>query len=107
VKEIVDITYQTIDVVPELLSIGEEVRHLDRYQGEFMLAADQTESLSALAEQTADLQDFALDDRIAAFWTDDPSYAEYLVTTFETVWKDAVDAKKQIGQLQEQDRPQA
>jgi hypothetical protein len=107
VRGITDISSPYISVVRQLLDIGEEVRHLDRYQGEFMLVADQRDSLSSLAQQTADLRDLALDDRIAAFWTDDPSYAEYLVTTFETVWKDAVDAKKQIEQLLEQDRPQA
>ena len=101
VRGITDISSPYTSVVRELLDIGEQVRHLHRYQGEFMLIADQTDSLSSLALQKADLRDLALDDHIAAFWTDDPSYTEYLMTTFEAVWKDAVDAKKHIEQLLE------
>jgi hypothetical protein len=79
------------DVVPEHLNNGEEVRLLDRYQGTFMLVADKRESLSSINVKGNDL---SLDDRIVAFWTDNQSYADFLVATFEAEWNEAVDAEK-------------
>jgi len=39
------------------------------------------------------------------FYTDDPVFADYLVSTFEMFWKQAVTAEERIQELLEQ-RPQ-
>jgi len=44
---------------------------------------------------------------MAALWTDDPTYAEYLAATFEMLWKQSVLAEERIKELQEQGPPQA
>lgn len=39
-------------------------------------------------------RDLALDDRVIGFRTDDPTYAEFHIATFEAAWNEAADAKK-------------
>jgi hypothetical protein len=84
------------DAARKFLDIGEEVRHIDQFQGALMLVADKRESISSL---NVSIEDLSLDDRVVAFWTDDSSYAEYLIATFEDAWKEAVDAKKRFQEL--------
>lgn len=101
VRGITSVSSPYISVVRELLDNGEDVRHVDQYPGEFMLVADKSKSISSIAQQKVDMRDLTLDDRVAAFWTDDPSYAEYLLTTFEAAWEEAVDAKRRIQELEQ------
>jgi hypothetical protein len=44
---------------------------------------------------------------MAALWTDDPAYAEYLAATFEMLWKQSVPAEERIQDLLEQGPPLA
>jgi hypothetical protein len=90
VRGITQISAPDVRVVRELLDIGEDVRHIDQYRGEFMLVVDGRESVSSIPQQIVDIGDLSLDERVVAFWADDPSYAEYLTTTFESTWKEAV-----------------
>jgi hypothetical protein len=99
VRGITQISETYLRVMRELLDIGEDVRHVDQYRGEFMLVVDKRESISSIPQQIVDIGDLSLDERVVAFWTDDPSYAEYLTTTFEASWKEAVDATKHIEEL--------
>jgi hypothetical protein len=71
-----------------------------------MVVVDKRESIS-IPQLNVDLGNLSLDDRVIGFWTDDPSYAEHLSSTFEAAWKEAVDAKKRIQELLEQGLPQA
>ena len=43
---------------------------------------------------------------LTALWTDDPIYAEYLASTFEMLWAQAVPAEERIRELLEQGPPQ-
>jgi len=90
VRGIVDHAGSRLDLVPEHLNNGEEVRLLDPYQGTFMLVADSRESISAM---TVSADQLALDDPIVVFWTDNKVYAEFLSSTFEAAWNRAVEAK--------------
>jgi hypothetical protein len=84
------------DVIRQLVDLGGQVRHLDHYQGAFMLIGDNKESISSVY---LNLEELSLDDQITAFWTDDETYADYLMVTFEAAWKEAVDAKKKLEGL--------
>ena len=99
VRGITQISETDLRVVRELLDIGEDVRHVDQYRGEFMVVVDKTECISSIPQQSVNIGDLSLDDRVVGFWTDEPAYAEYLITTFEAAWKEAVDAKKRIEEL--------
>jgi hypothetical protein len=96
VRGITEISGTYRDVVRERLDNGEELRHIGQYQGSFMLVGDKKESISSI---NVNVDDLSLDDRVVAFWTDDPSYAEYLISTFESAWKEAVDAEKRLQEL--------
>jgi len=101
VRGITQISETDLRVVRELLDIGEDVRHVDQYRGEFMVVVDKTECISSIPQQSVNIGDLSLDDRVVGFWTDEPTYAEYLITTFEAAWKEAVDAKKRLEELQQ------
>jgi len=102
VKTIVDISYPIIDNVKELLSIGEEVRHIDQH-GVMFVVFDRKHSITAISIA----ESASLNAPQTALWTDDPAYAEYLSSTFEMLWAQAVPAEERIRELLEQGSPQA
>jgi hypothetical protein len=87
--------------VQALLDIGENIRHVNEYQGEFMLVVDKRESISSIPQQNLDLDNISLNDQIVGFWTDDLTYADYLVTSFEAVWTTAIDANNRMREILE------
>jgi len=95
VRGITKISGTSLDIVRKLLNNGEELRHIDQYQGAFMLVGDEKESISSINVNA----EFALDDPIVAFWTDDQAYADFLTATFEVAWNEAVDAEKRVREL--------
>jgi phosphatidylserine/phosphatidylglycerophosphate/cardiolipin synthase-like enzyme len=96
IRGITDISYPYIDIVRERLDIGEDVRHFEKYQGEFMLIGDVRQGLSSI---NIDVESLSLDTPVVALWTDDPTYAEYLMSTFEVAWEQAVPAAQRIEEL--------
>jgi hypothetical protein len=106
VRGITQMSATDLHLVRELLNIGEDVRHVDQYRGEFMLVVDRRESISSIPQQNIDVRDLTLSERVIGFWTDEPDYTEYLITTFEAVWNEAVDAKERIQERLDQGPPQ-
>jgi len=102
VKVIIDISYQIIDVVQELLSIGEEVRHIEKH-GVMFVVFDRKQSISAIH-----IPDSAsLNAPMTALWTDDPAYANYLATAWEVLWEHSIPAELRIQELLAQGPAQA
>jgi hypothetical protein len=95
VRGITKISGTSLDVTRRLMDNGEEVRHIDQYQGAFMLIGDKKESISSINVNT----EFSLDDPVVAFWTDDQAYADFLTATFEVAWNEAIDAEKRVHEL--------
>ncbi|MGA9079188.1 MAG: hypothetical protein WB581_03000, partial [Halobacteriota archaeon] len=85
-----------LDPVRKLLDSGEELRHIDQFPGAFMLVGDNKESISSM---NINAENLTLDDPTVALWTDNKAQAEFLTTTFETAWNEAVDAKKRLREL--------
>jgi sugar-specific transcriptional regulator TrmB len=102
VRAIIDISYTVIDHVREMLSIGEEVRHIDRH-GVMFVVYDRKHSIMPLHIATS----ASLNAPMTALWTDDPTYALYLASTFEMLWEQAIPAEERIQELLEQGPPQA
>ena len=46
-----------------------------------------------------DVESLSIDTPVVALWSDDPTYAEYLMSTFETAWEQAVPAAQRIEEL--------
>ena len=103
VRGIADISYPYIDAVRERLDFGEEVRHYGQYEGMIFLIGDKRESVSSLNIEPGLL---LFDGPATAFWTDDPTYTEYLVSTFETAWGQAMPAAQRIEELLKEGPPQ-
>ena len=81
VRGIIEISPPYVKVVSELIHIGEDIRHAEHYGGSlFMLVGDNRQSISSLQ---VSVEDLSLDDQTAAFWSEDPDYAAYLLTSFE------------------------
>jgi len=103
VRAIIDISYQYIEPVREMLSIGEAVRHIDRH-GLMFVVFDRKICISAI---NAEVKRVSLNEPVSGLWTDDPAYAQYLAATFEMVWNQATDAEERIQQLLKEGPPKA
>jgi len=101
-RGITEISYRLIDTIRHLLDIGADVRHFGDYRGAYFGVFDKKYCIRAI---NIDVQHRRLDASLSMFYTDDPVFADYLVSTFEMFWKQAVTAEERIQELLEQ-RPQ-
>ncbi len=83
------------------LAMGEDLRHSDLTYEFFMSVGDRQQSLSTI---NVGVSEYTLDTPITAFWSDDPTYAEYLLTSFENAWSRAVPAAQKVEELLAQER---
>ncbi len=102
VRGIADFSYQYIGELRESLDMGAEVRHFPQ-QGIFMLVRDRQESISSMS---IDVERLSIDTPIVALWSTDLTYAEYLMSTFELLWEQAVPAAQRIEELLKEGPPQ-
>jgi hypothetical protein len=102
VQGVFSISSPYVTLARDLLDIGVNLRHIDHYQGVFFLVGDKKQSVSSLHVSPEDL---SLDDRVVVFWSDDPAYAEYLMSHFESAWLQSVDARETIKLLTEPSPP--
>jgi hypothetical protein len=102
VRSIADFSYPYIDEIRKLLDIGEDVCHFPQYQGIFMLVGDRRESISSIS---IDAESLSIDTPVVALWSDDSTYAEYLMSTFELVWEQAIPAAQRIEELLKEGPP--
>ncbi|MCJ7640110.1 MAG: hypothetical protein MUO70_09625 [Euryarchaeota archaeon] len=103
VRSIIDISYQVIEPVREMIAIGEEVRHIDEH-GIMFVVFDRKTCISAI---NAEVNRISLSAPVSGLWTDDPAYAQYLASTFEMLWNQAIDAEERIQQLLKEGPPEA
>ena len=103
VRVITDISYSGIEVVKEVLDIGEEVRHFGQYRGIIFGVIDKKICFNAIS---TDITRLTLDQPVTWLWTDDAIYAKYLVSSFELLWKQAIPAAQRIEELLKEGAPQ-
>jgi hypothetical protein len=99
IRSIFQISSQYVELAQSLLDIGENLRHLNQYEGVFFLVGDKKQSISSIH---VNVEDLSLDDRIVAFWSETPTYAEYLLTHFEQAWAQGVGAQERLNELLKQ-----
>jgi sugar-specific transcriptional regulator TrmB len=80
----------------ELLDGGVDIRCLDRYHGLCFSVSDRKTCVSIISAQR-----ISLSAPITAIWADDRTFAEYLTSTFELLWEQAVPAAQRIKELLE------
>jgi HTH-type transcriptional regulator, sugar sensing transcriptional regulator len=103
-RGITDVTYRVIDIIRSHLDIGADVRHIGDYRGTYFAIFDKKYCFSAI---NIDIQHLKLDEPLSLLYTDDPVFADYLASTFEMFWKQAVPAEKRIKELLKEGPPQA
>ncbi len=103
-RGITDITYSVIPFVQEVLDVGEDVRHFDSYQGLYYAVFERKHCISAI---NIDVKHVRLNEPANMLYASDPVYGAYLVSTFESLWKQSVPAEKRIQELLKQGPPQA
>jgi len=96
VRGITTLSSPYLETVQEIVSSGQLVRDVQSYVGTFMVIGDKKQSISSIY---INVEDISLDDEIVAFWTYDPAYASYLLSSFDELWKEAVDAERRIQEL--------
>lgn len=104
IRFITDITYPFIELIREHLDAGMEVRHFDKYSALLFCVFDGKIGMSAI--NAADLKRASLRELVSVLWSDDPTYAQYLASTFELMWQQSIPAEQRIQELLEQDPPQ-
>ena len=104
VRVITDISYSGVEAVKEVLDIGEEVRHIGQYRGILFGVIDKKICFNAIS---TDITRLTLDQPVSWLWTDDTTYAKYLVSSFELLWKQAIPAAQRIEELLKEGPPQA
>jgi hypothetical protein len=95
IRGIVDFSYPYINIIQKLLDAGQDVRYYDKYQGIFMVVADK----KSISSMSIDVERLSTNTPVVALWSDDPTYAEYLTSTFETVWEQSIPAAQRIEEL--------
>jgi sugar-specific transcriptional regulator TrmB len=103
-RGITDVTYRIIDVIRYHLDIGADVRHIGDYRGTYFGIFDKKYCFSAI---NIDIQHLKLNEPLSMLYTDDPVFADYLVSTFEMFWKQAVPAEERINELLKEGSPRA
>ncbi len=103
IRFISDITYPYVEIIQQHLDVGMEVRHFDKYTGVIFAVWDRKTSMSAI---NVDIKRVSLNEPISVLWTDDTSYAQYLYSTFELLWGQAVPAAQRIEELLKEGPPQ-
>jgi hypothetical protein len=98
-----DIICPIIETVQEIMDNGEDVRHFG-HEGIIFTIFDEKICISAIS---ADVTRVALNEPIAALWTDDPTYARYLMSTFEALWEQSTPAADRIKELLKRGPPQS
>ena len=105
-RGITDVSYRVIESVQQAMDIGFDIRHIDKYSGIIFVVFDRKNGLSAINLDLERLtRRFSLDESIAFLLTDDPAYVEYLVSTFELLWQQAVPAAQRIEELLKEGSP--
>jgi len=96
VRGIFHIASPFVELARSLLANGESLRHIQHYEGAFFLVGDRRQSISSMYVNTEDL---TLDSEIVAFWSEEATYAEYLLSIFEPIWDQGVDAEARMQEL--------
>ncbi len=98
-RGVVPITRENVEEMQMSVQNGEHIRHSDEAHEVFMYVGDKRESVSAI---NIGVSEFTLATTGVAFWSESPTYAEYLLASFESAWERAVPAAQRIQELEQE-----
>ncbi len=97
-RGVVQITQANVEEMQMSVDAGDNIRHCDEVHELFMYVGDKQHSVSSV---NMGVEEFTLDTPAVAYWSESPTYAEYLLASFETVWAQAVPAAERIQEVLE------
>ncbi len=98
-RGVTTVSHANIEEIRTRLETGEDLRHSDLHYEIFMFMADRQQSVSAI---NTGIEEYTRDTPLIAFRSEDPTYAEYLLASFENVWSQAVPAAQRIQELEQE-----
>ncbi len=98
-RSITTITHDNVEESRRRLKAGQDLRHSDQPHELFMFVGDKGYSISSV---NVGAEEYTLDTPVTAFWSEDSAYAEYLLTSFEAAWAQAVPAEERIQALEQE-----
>ncbi len=99
-RGIVFVSRENMDEIRMCVASGEDVRHSNAIHELFMYVGDKQTSVSAI---NIGVEEYTLDTPVTAFWSESQTYAEYLLTSFESAWSRALPAEQRIEELTKQE----
>ena len=95
-RGITEISASSAGPTLQLVQAGAAIRQAPQPLRAFILVGDARESISALQ---IDPERISLAMLIAAFWTDDVTYAAWLLDRFEAEWMQSIDGEERMREL--------
>ncbi len=95
-KGVTTVSHANLEEVCVRIDAGEDLRHSNPYYNIFMIVGDRQQSLSSI---NVGVYDYALDIPVTAFWSKDPAYPEYLLTSFDNVWSQTIPIEERLQEL--------
>jgi len=109
VRIISDLSYRTIELAQQAIDIGIDGRVYDRYMGVMFNVYDRKTSQITINMDmitiNMDKNSVSLNQPLSILMSDDPTYAYYLISTFELLWEQAVPAVQRIEELLKEGPP--
>ncbi|MGZ4852998.1 MAG: hypothetical protein ACXV3D_07425 [Halobacteriota archaeon] len=96
-RGITTVSHTNVKETRKRLDFGEDLRHCDVLSGIFMFVVDRQQSVSSI---NIGVREYTVDTPVIAFKSVDPTYAEYLLASFENAWSQGVPAEEQIKELE-------
>ena len=93
IRGITSVSRVNVEEARTRLGIGEDLRHSDQPHEIFLFVGDKQYCVSSMNVGT---DEFTLAAPLVAFWSEDPTYAAYLLASFESAWAQAVPAAERI-----------
>ncbi len=100
-KGITTITRANVEEIRMRMDVGLDLRHSGELHELSLFVADKQNSISGL---NTDVGEYALDTPVSGFWSEDPAFATFLLTIFESAWSRAIPAEERIEELMRQGR---
>jgi hypothetical protein len=95
-RGVTEISPSSAGPILQLVQAGAAIHHAPQPLRAFMLVGDARESISSLQ---IDPERISLAMPLAAFWTDDATYAAWLLDRFEAEWTQSVDGEERMREL--------
>ncbi len=95
-RGVTTISRANVDEARMRMDVGLELRHSDQLHELSLFVGDKRYSISGI---NTGVDEYIADTPVIGFWSESPTYAEYLLASFENAWSTALPAQHRIDEL--------